>query len=105
MDTPPVKAATQPGQQSSVQPAISIHAAREGGDQRVKAFRTLYPISIHAAREGGDPYPTCFFVRVVYISIHAAREGGDSRPHEPQICAFISIHAAREGGDRISGED
>ena len=33
---------------------ISIHAAREGGDQTLpKNFKT-WRISIHAAREGGD---------------------------------------------------
>ena len=78
-------------------------------------------ISIHAAREGGDDaraVRACFFIR---ISIHAAREGGDevakygaavavfqSTPPvkaatyiflEQQKRLTISIHAAREGGD------
>ena len=34
--------------------AISIHAAREGGDHIVKKLESLMRISIHAAREGGD---------------------------------------------------
>ena len=55
-------------------------------------------ISIHAAREGGD----CPFMRrciVVGISIHAAREGGDPTWSNAIITSGISIHAAREGGD------
>ena len=55
---------------------ISIHAAREGGDDSKPIQKRADFISIHAAREGGDP------VRQVLahkkdISIHAAREGGD----------------------------
>ena len=33
---------------------ISIHAAREGGDQRETPHIIACEISIHAAREGGD---------------------------------------------------
>ena len=78
---------------------ISIHAAREGGDQGVLLLmsslvqfqstppvkaatlwkeneRSVFGISIHAAREGGDVF-VWWGVRKAYISIHAAREGGD----------------------------
>ena len=34
--------------------AISIHAAREGGDNVNPFFTIIARISIHAAREGGD---------------------------------------------------
>ena len=50
-----MKAATFPEVFHEVKVAISIHAAREGGD--VFGFddsRTFFVISIHAAREGGD---------------------------------------------------
>ena len=33
---------------------ISIHAAREGGDEAYKAAIDELAISIHAARDGGD---------------------------------------------------
>ena len=33
---------------------ISIHAAREGGDQAEQLKKAELAISIHAAREGGD---------------------------------------------------
>ena len=76
---------------------ISIHAAREGGDECAVAVEIRFGISIHAAREGGD---SCGVngADSCGISIHAAREGGDLLlllllPFE------ISIHAAREGGD------
>ena len=34
--------------------AISIHAAREGGDMVWYCYNSVNMISIHAAREGGD---------------------------------------------------
>ena len=55
---------------------ISIHAAREGGDEYAKNERRRSRISIHAAREGGDCL-LCILSVLCYISIHAAREGGD----------------------------
>ena len=60
-------------------------------------------ISIHAAREGGDEYGTITAQEAV-ISIHAAREGGDfHRLRQDRKSGSISIHAAREGGDaRVS---
>ena len=100
---------------------ISIHAAREGGDQPLFLLRWVSNISIHAAREGGDRVQK-YLHRLIAISIHAAREGGDLRvplfttlnklfQSTPPVkaatddyvvhlhCLPISIHAAREGGD------
>ena len=55
--TPPVKAATCNLCFIAEVQAISIHAAREGGDMAT-AIAEQYgeQISIHAAREGGDEY-------------------------------------------------
>ena len=36
-------------------PAISIHAPREGGDEKKYNDMLSEDISIHAPREGGDP--------------------------------------------------
>ena len=72
-----MKAATTLGGGSRDRKAISIHAAREGGDDKGADFLSLLRISIHAAREGGDGR---FFYKSAdaqKISIHAAREGGD----------------------------
>ena len=55
---------------------ISIHAAREGGDEWKNRKYVTAKISIHAAREGGD-LKHCVYPLMVLISIHAAREGGD----------------------------
>ena len=52
--TPPVKAATVCHRQSAQRPPISIHAAREGGDEAWQELCERAEISIHAAREGGD---------------------------------------------------
>ena len=101
---------------------ISIHAAREGGDDIEDWVNGLMDISIHAAREGGDKVETPETPEEVVISIHAAREGGDVIGDIGEHCearfqstppvkaateqyalfvdrATISIHAAREGGD------
>ena len=52
--TPPVKAATQPLKYLMIFKRISIHAAREGGDEVDATNLRAFLISIHAAREGGD---------------------------------------------------
>ena len=52
--TPPVKAATPSAENCNFLPVISIHAAREGGDQYGLTEHAAENISIHAAREGGD---------------------------------------------------
>ena len=96
--TPPVKAATQCFPVLREARDISIHAAREGGDNQSRSNGANISISIHAAREGGDILRLAL-MSVAKISIHAAREGGDGNPPPPRAAAKISIHAAREGGD------
>ena len=56
--------------------SISIHAAREGGDDLGAILEETAEISIHAAREGGDQ-EVANVITHKPISIHAAREGGD----------------------------
>ena len=56
--TPPVKAATFQQRKGFIGLRISIHAAREGGDQQGREFPSTVTISIHAAREGGDQLPS-----------------------------------------------
>ena len=53
-----MKAATIQSYAYSVKNKISIHAAREGGDDATMSYDTAPGISIHAAREGGDPVRT-----------------------------------------------
>ena len=77
-----MKAATDVVTIGSFKFFISIHAAREGGDDHgPHDFFYFCPISIHAAREGGDKYDIRYSTSV-RISIHAAREGGD---HERKL--------------------
>ena len=52
--TPPVKAATFTHYGYAIHKVISIHAAREGGDNAELYNPSVSSISIHAAREGGD---------------------------------------------------
>ena len=49
-----MKAATQTFHKVHASLNISIHAAREGGDDKPDTKDKLGGISIHAAREGGD---------------------------------------------------
>ena len=49
-----MKAATVAAEFKIRQLGISIHAAREGGDELYYPDREEIVISIHAAREGGD---------------------------------------------------
>ena len=60
---------------------ISIHAPREGSDDRgdnMGAFTLA--ISIHAPREGSDFFCPNRLLWDHWISIHAPREGSDSDP-------------------------
>ena len=80
---------------------ISIHAAREGGDQALERFAAEGKISIHAAREGGDS--------VIHGSNRSRRKFQSTPPVKAatmvgrglRLHPDISIHAAREGGDGI----
>ncbi len=97
--TPPVKAATGALPDIITAIVISIHAAREGGDDSLpsRVMRTF--ISIHAAREGGDR-PKCKLSQRVFLfqstpPVKAATLGY-IKANTDEI---ISIHAAREGGD------
>ena len=72
-----MKAATQALERFAAEGKISIHAAREGGDDELGNVLFDGRISIHAAREGGDALPLVGNVKQQSISIHAAREGGD----------------------------
>ena len=71
-----MKAATEYKKGKYITAKISIHAAREGGDEILLPDVPEEVISIHAAREGGDKGTRPRFA-TVGISIHAAREGGD----------------------------
>ena len=94
-----MKAATEAGARISAELAISIHAAREGGDSGRGIVEWDAVISIHAAREGGDRIRLRTWRCSQGISIHAAREGGDREGKPKTRKVNISIHAAREGGD------
>ena len=95
-----MKAATPVHTAGGIVLDISIHAAREGGDDAAVtayhlrfSFQSTPPVKAatkHNLAGGGEEH----------ISIHAAREGGDTL-HRFIVFMLpqISIHAAREGGD------
>ena len=91
--TPPVKAATLSPHSAALPGAISIHAAREGGDAEKLDYQRLIEISIHAAREGGDEGGK-LEKNLRVISIHAAREGGDAGP-VAQRCEWSHFNPRR----------
>ena len=77
--TPPVKAATASLLQSLGGDTISIHAAREGGDEPL-----CIPITNIILFQSTPPVKAATIQRLTnsvcyQISIHAAREGGDAQ--------------------------
>ena len=95
-----MKAATQFLFDGVGRDAISIHAAREGGDETGGGF-----VAIELLFQSTPPVKAATRQKAALsatrgISIHAAREGGDDVMSTPPILTTtISIHAAREGGD------
>ena len=79
--------------------SISIHAAREGGDDNVACFlHSTQAISIHAAREGGDPANSLFLGKRLFQSTPPVKAATLKQLISIRVDT-ISIHAAREGGD------
>ena len=119
--TPPVKAATRQGKPKPRMQAISIHAAREGGDGFLHFGGTSDCISIHAAREGGDvckfrdrrwagrfqstpPVKAATATKATYQTCRRFQSTPPVKAATTVIIGTnveygISIHAAREGGD------
>ena len=76
--THPARGATSALIKDGQNAGISIHAPREGCDQKVlTVLRVAVEISIHAPREGCDCYTVADFAAEHPISIHAPREGCD----------------------------
>ena len=94
-----MKAATSVPVCVNGQYAISIHAAREGGDTRHYKSSPLPLISIHAAREGGDAFRVLYnYLLPIFQSTPPVKAATNKDNSVDQI-GCISIHAAREGGD------
>ncbi len=94
-----MKAATAAQTDLNAISIISIHAAREGGDdlrfanlEGADLFQSTPPVKAATLTSAGT-------VIGQTISIHAAREGGDVLSENYKNSETISIHAAREGGD------
>ena len=75
--TPPVKAATLVYATSQVRAVFQSTPPVKAATLAQIHIKNVSRISIHAAREGGDELKHCSFNVDVVISIHAAREGGD----------------------------
>ena len=97
--TPPVKAATEALQTALSDLAISIHAAREGGDDvaphslsRLSIFQSTPPVKAATKRKRKIPN-TKEFQSTPPVKAATCRISNFS------LCRYISIHAAREGGD------
>ena len=82
-------------------PAISIHAAREGGDDRQKFFG-YYKVEFQSTPPvKAATMQTCRCHPTNAISIHAAREGGDNRWYEKitDTCQFQSTPPVKAATD------
>ena len=78
---------------------ISIHAPREGRDERNGSLCQLVLISIHAPREGRDA--TFAFTPGTVDLFQSTRpaRGATKQVAHPSDHGSISIHAPREGRD------
>ena len=85
---------------TSVVPAISIHAPREGSDIcRTDSRQDRHKISIHAPREGSDIAFSCRASPAWHFNPRSPR---GERRNGQDLCGVrgcISIHAPREGSD------
>ena len=100
--THPARGATSALIKDGQNAGISIHAPREGCDQKVlTVLRVAVEISIHAPREGCDATGlTQANIAERFQSTHPARGAtGDHR--DGRRAGAISIHAPREGCDRM----
>ena len=98
--TPPVKAATKLYCEIPACWIISIHAAREGGDDKKMYYEIGKALFQSTPPVKAATRNSATFSAMLLISIHAAREGGDFAYERKAKISFISIHAAREGGDK-----
>ena len=97
-----MKAATVGNYKVRNKPLISIHAAREGGDDSLHLLGNDIPISIHAAREGGDATKKAQTRSLKIFQSTPPVKAATVDIGNCPVIRRISIHAAREGGDRIT---
>ena len=81
---------------------ISIHAPREGGDNKFGKLSRVIVISIHAPREGGDSTIWLDTDRAKHFNPRPPRGGRLITSIKAVGVNIISIHAPREGGDYLS---
>ena len=80
--------------------AISIHAPREGSDDRQPADdHSRFRISIHAPREGSDILRLCAAPLIKQFQSTPPARGATRRNRTGPQRQQISIHAPREGSD------
>ena len=95
-----MKAATSEFVATLLLSAISIHAAREGGDEINDRQTFGHWISIHAAREGGDVAKGKVIACPVEFQSTPPVKAATRLSISDYADTEISIHAAREGGDQ-----
>ena len=78
---------------------ISIHAPREGSDQKTSRVSLRWPLFLSTLPARGATAHPSGAHRGRSISIHAPREGSDRPPIHQTEDQNISIHAPREGSD------
>ena len=81
---------------------ISIHAPREGSDQKTKILIVSDNKFLSTLPARGATESKLKAFREEKISIHAPREGSDLMKIARNLCMEISIHAPREGSDDMS---
>ena len=97
--TPPARAATHLESALCVKDAVSIHAAREGGDRQVASF-VHFTLCFNPRRPRGRRHRGLHYRSVddMFQSTPPARAATKATVDKEKV-AKVSIHAAREGGD------
>ena len=80
---------------------ISIHAPREGSDQKIQNIRKKCLVFQSTLPVRGATKPYYSMDCTIVISIHAPREGSDMVHGILEGFKKISIHAPREGSDTL----
>ena len=98
--TPPARGATVLSTLVRWVSMISIHAPREGGDDKTVRVLIEGGISIHAPREGGDAPRSIPVPAYTYFNPRPPRGGRRYDGVKTPAQAQISIHAPPRGGRR-----
>ena len=78
---------------------VSIHAPREGRDEKIREANVALGVSIHAPREGRDQFDVLHKVHQLWFQSTRPVKGATAWVEIVVPAKEVSIHAPREGRD------